>query len=77
MSMGRADKIKTKLDLLKLLIVTMLTALFGIIGFVAVNYKTLDLTLSIGAILGIIVLSLVLVYLGRDFNKELNKLEKE
>lgn len=75
--MSRADRIKAKLDLLKLLIIAILTALFGVVGFAVTHYKTLDFVLSLMVSLGIIVLLLALVYLGIDFNKKLNELEKE
>ncbi len=75
--MSRADRIKAKLDLLKLLIIVLLTALFGVVGFAVTHYKTLDFVLSLMVSLGIIVLLLALVYLGIDFNKKLNELEKE
>lgn len=75
--MSRADRIKAKLDLLKLLIIAILTALFGVVGFAVTHYKTLDFVLSLMVSLGIIVLLSALVYLSINFNKELDKLEKE
>ena len=72
--MSRADRIKAKLDLLKLLIIAILTALFGVVGFAVTHYKTLDFVLSF--MVWIIVLLLALVTLGIDFNKELDKKEK-
>lgn len=75
--MSKKERIKAKLDLLKVLIVAILTAFFGIISFTAIHYKTLDYVLSICVTAGIVILLLILVYLGIDFNRELNKLEKE
>ncbi len=75
--MSKKERIKAKLDLLKVLIVAILTAFFGIISFATIHYKTLDYVLSICVTAGIVILLLILVYLGIDFNRELNKLEKE
>ncbi|ARJ57045.1 hypothetical protein CCUN_1458 [Campylobacter cuniculorum DSM 23162 = LMG 24588] len=51
------------------------SALFGVVGFALIHYKTLDFVLSL--MVWIIVLLLALVYLSINFNKELDKLEKE
>lgn len=57
--MSKKERIKAKLDLLKVLIVAILTAFFGIISFTAIHYKTLDYVLSICVTVGIVILLLI------------------
>lgn len=75
--MSRKDRIKAKLDLLKLLIVAFLTALFGVVSFTALNYKNFDLLLTVLVLLGTFSLIIALAYFVKDFNRHLDELEKE
>ncbi|MBS4407599.1 hypothetical protein [Campylobacter vulpis] len=75
--MSRKEKIKVELDLFKTLIVTLLTALFGILAFSALNYQNFTLITALSVVLAIFVLIGGLIILAKQFKKQLNNLEKE
>lgn len=75
--MSKKEKIKAKLDLFKTLIVTLLTALFGILGYAVLNYQNFTKVISVAVAIGIFVLLLGLILLAKQFSIELDKLEKE
>lgn len=62
--------------MLKVLIVAVLTALFGIFGFIGLHYNDFDLILGCSVVVAIIALSVAICFLVLEFNKELDKLEK-
>lgn len=74
--MSKKERVKTKLGLLKVLIIAVLTALFSVMGYVGIHYKKLDLVIAINSSAAIIALILIITYLLHLFGKELDKLEK-
>lgn len=75
--MSRKEKIKAKIDLFKTLIVTTLTALFGVLGYTVLNYRSFDVIISMAVAVGVLILMFALVFLAKSFSKELDNLEKE
>lgn len=74
--MSKKDRVKTKLDLLKSLMLGFMTALFGVGGYTFANRNELiyiDYT-----VIGIVAIILVVLicWCGFSFKKELDKLEK-
>lgn len=74
--MSKKDRVKTKLDLLKSLILGFMTALFGVGGYTFANRN--ELHLIDYATIGIVSCILVglICWCGFSFKKELDKLEK-
>ena len=75
--MSRKEKIKAKIDLFKTLIVTTLTALFGVLSYAVLNYQSFDMIISVSIAVGVLILMFGLVFLAKSFSKELDNLEKE
>lgn len=76
--MSRKEKIKFALELSKSLMMAFLTGLFGVLAYVVVNIHTislLQLLISLGGILAIIVFFYFLVKYIIKKLKELEKLE--
>lgn len=72
----KIEILKIKLDLLKSLILAFITALFGIFGYALINYKKLDFVLSLGIIVGLLILILFLIFAILQFFKYLKELER-
>lgn len=74
--MSKKDRIKTKLDLLKSLILGFMTALFGVGGYTFAHRNELNYIDYI--VIGIVAMILVglICWCGFSFKKELDKLEK-
>lgn len=74
--MSKKERVIARIDLLKVLIVAFLGALFAVFGYTALHYKEFDLALGIlvgiGAILLIIGISVFIII----YEKKLDELEK-
>ena len=75
--MSRKEKIKAKIDLFKTLIVTTLTALFGVLSYAVLNYQSFDMIISVAVAMSVLILMFGLIFLAKSFSKELDNLEKE
>lgn len=75
-AMSKKERVKAKLDLLKVLIIAVLTALFGAVSFIGLNYDNIARDKLIFAFFGVIILLCMLAYFGFHFSKELDRLEK-
>lgn len=62
--MSRKEEILTILDGVKTLVIALLSALFGLLGYTVINYKSLDITqivaMGVGGIFLLAVLSILL-----------------
>lgn len=76
--MSKKERVKTMLNALIAVIVVLLTTLFGIFGYAAMNHKTLDSDkfLLWSVVAGVAFLVFGLAVFVRWFFKELKRLEK-
>lgn len=72
--MSKKEQVKTTLDFLKTGLFALLAALFGIIAFLVVNYKSLDALQAIFSGIGIVVILVAFYLLTRYTLKNLNEL---
>ena len=73
--MSKKERVKTDLDILKNLLSIVITAIFGLFGYVLVNYSNLDKAqIIIGSVISVILyfalIVLVLQYLKNRRNLE-------
>ncbi|MGX3011443.1 hypothetical protein ACWIUD_07790 [Helicobacter sp. 23-1044] len=74
--MSRKERVKVRLDYLKTLIFTCIAGVFGIVGYVAVNFDNISLKFGITALIGFLLLGLIIFFANRAFNKKLDELER-
>lgn len=74
--MSKKEKVKVRLDFLKTLIFTCIAGIFGIVGYVAVNFDNISRKLGIATFAGFVLLGLIVFFANRAFNKRLDELEK-
>ena len=74
--MSRKERVKVRLDYLKTLIFTCIAGVFGIVGYVAVNFGNIGFWLGIAIFIGFILLVLTIFFANRAFNKKLDELER-
>ncbi|MGX3045401.1 hypothetical protein [Helicobacter sp. T3_23-1056] len=74
--MSKKDRAKSKLDMLRSLILGFMTALFGAGGYAFTHHK--ELTFWEAIIISVCMLFFIsaILWCGYEYNKELNKLEK-
>lgn len=75
--MSKKEKIKAMLDFYKSLILALLTALFGVLGYTFINYEKYSLENTYIVIAVVVFLLITIAILIKSFLKEVNKLEKE
>lgn len=73
--MSRKERVKVRLDYLKTLIFTCIVGIFGIVGYVTVNFDNISLKFGITALIGFLLLGLIIFFANRAFNKKLDELE--
>lgn len=71
--MSRKESINSSIDMLKKLIMAIMTALFGIFSYIVINIETITTLQTIGILVGV----LGLLISGGIFVKFLLKLHKE
>ena len=74
--MSRKERVKVRLDYLKTLIFTCIAGVFGIVGYVAVNFDNISLKFGITALIGFVLLGLIIFFANRAFDKKLDELER-
>lgn len=74
--MSKKERLKIRLDYLKTLIFTCLVGIFGMIGYVAVNFDDISQKLGIAIFAGFVVLGLIVFFANRAFDKRLDELEE-
>lgn len=74
--MSRKERIKLEIDILKVLIVVLLTTTFGIFGFATINYLKVNLFQGIAIFIGLTILISVLVFLFKRLFADLNEIEE-
>lgn len=75
--MSKKEKIKVKLDMLKTMIMTFITTLFGVLGYTILNYEIFNKIITISVLIAIALLILGVLILAKEFKKELKRLEEE
>ena len=74
--LSRKERLKVRLDYLKTLIFTCIAGIFGIVGYVAINFGNISFGLGIAVFSGFVLLALIVFFANRAFDKRLDKLEK-
>ncbi len=74
--LSRKERIKLEIDVLKVLIVALLTAIFGVFGFLTINYLKVDFTQGIIISVGLAVLLSILLILSRRLLADLDEVEE-
>lgn len=74
--MSRKERVKVRLDYLKTLIFTCIAGVFGIVGYVAVNFDNIGFWLGIAIFIGFILLVLTIFFANQSFDKKLDELER-
>ncbi len=74
--MSKKERLKIRLDYLKTLIFTCLVGIFGMIGYVAVNFDNISRKLGIAIFAGFVLLGLIVFFANRAFDKRLDELEE-
>ncbi|MDO7253899.1 hypothetical protein [Helicobacter cappadocius] len=72
--MSKKDQTKTMIDILKAVMLALMTALFGIFVFTVMNYQKIDMIQGIGIGVGALVLLLFLIIVVAFLAKEIKKL---
>ncbi|BEG58243.1 hypothetical protein NHP21005_19310 (plasmid) [Helicobacter sp. NHP21005] len=75
-TLSRKERLKLEIDVLKVLIVALLTAIFGTFGFVTINYLKVNLVQGIVISTGLVILFSILVILFRRLFADLNEIEE-
>lgn len=74
--MSKKERVKVRLDYLKTLIFTCIAGIFGIIGYVAINFDNISRKLGIAIFAGFVLLGLIVFFANRAFDKRLDELEE-
>lgn len=74
--MSKKERLKIRLDYLKTLVFTCLAGIFGIVGYVAINFDDIGFRLGVFIAIGVVALSLILFFANRGFDKGLDELEE-
>ena len=74
--MSRKERIKLEIDILKMLIIAFLSAIFGIFGYCVLNYSHINLIQSLFIALGIILSFIALFLLSKRIYKILKEIEE-
>lgn len=75
--MGKKQRIKIKLDMLKTLIMLFLTALFGVFAYSFAHYKNYDKSDALVLSFCVLLLAFILLILSHSFFKESEKFVKK
>lgn len=74
--MSKKERVKTNIDILKALLLALLSAIFAIFAYCVINYKNIDIIQGISIALGIIFLALALFFIVKKMLKNLDFLEE-
>lgn len=74
--MSKKERVKTNIDILKALLLTLLSAIFAVFAYCVINYKNIDIIQGISIALGIIFLALALFFIVKKMLKNLDFLEE-
>lgn len=75
--MAKKDSLKAKITFLNSIIITILTTIFALLGFIALNYKSQDKILMIFSYSGLVVLIILFFCFVLSINKLFHQIEKE
>lgn len=74
--MSKKDKVTSTIDVLKVAMVSLLTALFGVFAWAIIHYKEIDLVQLVCGVVVILVIGVGLFVVAKALIKNLNKLEE-
>lgn len=75
--MARIDKLKEQLGVLKVWLGIVVASMFGIIGWIVINFGEVSLLKIVLAIFAIIPLFIALMVINDNINEKLDQIEKE
>lgn len=74
--MSKKEEIKIKIDIIKSIILALMTAVFGIFAFIVINIETINAFQAFACVLGIIIVAVFLWILVRHLLKNLKTIRK-
>lgn len=75
--MSRKEKIKAGIDILKSVILALMASIFGMFSFIVINIKTITILQVILTLFGLLIVTLVFIFLIKILFKLLNDLGDE
>ncbi len=74
--MGKIDKIKAQIDVLKIVFTTLIASVLGIVGWMATSYLKIQSWLGIAAIVILIMLTFIALIVTRAMLNKIDELEE-